>query len=90
MSPEERKEMTLTCKFCGCELVASSGKKYAFPQYRAADGHVTQGPVAWGEPSSAWCHNRAGAHTYHHPDAPEYNGGIDYSDGRSRCDPIPA
>lgn len=75
----------LTCKFCGRELFKSTGARgYAgmFIMFRAADGHQESDP-RMGDSSDGWCLNRAGAITYHHPDAPEWNGGVDHSDGRS-------
>ena len=74
------------CKFCGEWLVGpgADGQMFIVPsrgdrQLRSASGNLTN----HGE-----CLNRAGTITKHHPDAPEWNGGIDYSDGRARVEKV--
>lgn len=75
----------LTCKFCGFDLVSGVNQRYIVPDRRQAPiGHGGQ------RCNEGECLNRAGYLTKHHPDAPEFNGGIDYSDRRSRFEGVPA
>jgi hypothetical protein len=76
-------EESLRCKFCGEELIGPNPEGQLFI---ALDHQV----VLWSDHNpndrcnAGECLNRAGHITKHHPDAPEWNGGIDYSDGRAR------
>lgn len=67
-----------TCKFCGLALVRAK-EGFVAPEREFALRSSVTGENCW----KGACLNRAGQITLHHPDAPEYNGGTDYSDGRS-------
>jgi len=69
-----------TCKFCHEALV--SGGIHRFVAVNRVENPVS---VTGTRSNIGECLNRTGHLTRHHPDAPEWNGGIDYSDGRARA-----
>jgi hypothetical protein len=66
--------MALICKFCGKEL--SRGRNHLFVDLGRTSLVRSVADIVCNEGE---CLNAAGQLTRHHPDAPEWNGGIDYS-----------
>jgi hypothetical protein len=70
----------LTCKFCHEELTSNDGN-HRFVAVKRTENPVS---VTGAKCNIGECLNRTGHLTRHHPDAPEWNGGVDYGDGRAR------